>query len=88
MRNIRVLGINVSNRDQVAVKVQNILTYYGCSIRTRLGLSDDDETTHGTGGLIILELTGDVSEWDKLENELLELDYVEVNKMDFKKDIR
>lgn len=83
MTKIRILGINVINRMQVATHVQKVLTNYGCSIKTRLGLNESDEDNNGIGGLIILELTGEVSEWLKLENELLVLDGVEVSKMDF-----
>jgi len=85
MTKIRILGINVINRLQVAAQVQKVLTNYGCSIKTRLGLNESDEDDQGIGGLIILELTGEVSEWLKLENELLALEGVEVSKMDFVK---
>lgn len=85
MGKIRIIGIKVHNRAQYANKVQNILTRYGCSIKTRLGLNDSDENNAGEEGLIVLELTGDTSEWLKLENELLALEGVEVAKMDFSK---
>ncbi|MGE5383088.1 MAG: hypothetical protein ACM3PX_06650 [Omnitrophica WOR_2 bacterium] len=84
MHNIRILGVNVIDRLQVAAEVQKVLTRYGCSIKTRLGLSDNDgDDDQGLGGLIILELTGDILEWQKLENELLSIDGVDVSKMDF-----
>lgn len=85
MTKIRILGIKINNKAQSAHKVQSILTRYGCSIKTRLGLNDPDESDTGTDGLILLELTGDSSEWLKLENELLSLDNLEVSKMDFSK---
>jgi hypothetical protein len=85
MTKIRIIGIMVHNRAQYANKVQNILTRYGCSIKTRLGLNDPDENEPGSEGLILIELTGDSSEWLKLENELLALEGVEVAKMDFSK---
>jgi len=78
----------IHNRAKFAGKVQAILTKYGCSIKTRLGLNDPDENEPGAEGLILLELTGDNSEWLKLENELLELDEVEISKMDFSKSRR
>lgn len=82
--NIRILGINVLNRQIASKEIQKILTRYGCSIKTRLGLNDFDEDTNG-GGLILLELIGDENEWIKLENELYLLDGVEIAKMDFNK---
>jgi hypothetical protein len=78
----RILGIQVSHRAQLAIEVQKVLTRYGCSIKTRLGLNDDEDT-HRDLGLIILELTGDESEWIKLENELLSLEGVNVERMNF-----
>jgi len=85
MATTRIMGINVSDRKQVALEVQNVLTKYGCSIRTRLGLNDTDEGHRGSGGLIIVELCGDVAEWGRLESELALIDHIEVNKMDFEK---
>ena len=60
--NIRILGIQVTNRFQLAGEVQKVLTRYGCSIKTRLGLNDEDMESDAAG-LIILELTGDENEW-------------------------
>ncbi|HLO90186.1 MAG: hypothetical protein ACM3ME_04220 [Chloroflexota bacterium] len=85
MTKIRILGIKVNNKAQSAHKVQNVLTRYGCSIKTRLGLNDPDDNDYGNEGLILLELTGESSEWTKLENDLLSLEGVEVSKMDFNK---
>lgn len=83
----RIMGINVSDRKQIAFDVQKVLTKYGCSIRTRLGLNDTDEEHCGSGGLIILELSGEPTEWDKLEKELASIGNIEVNKMDFEKNL-
>lgn len=79
----RILGVNVSNRVEVSDKVQKLLTSYGCSIRTRLGLHEVDETWCGPGGLILLELIGDITEWERLEGELSGIPGVEVHRMDF-----
>lgn len=81
---IRILGINILKREVATREIQKVLTRYGCSIKTRLGLNDFEEDTDG-GGLILLELIGDQSEWIKLENELYVLDGVEISKMDFTK---
>lgn len=80
--NRRILGIQVYNRIQLAGEVQKVLTRYGCSIKTRLGLNDEDIESE-EAGLIILELTGDENEWIKLENELLMIEGVLVEKMNF-----
>ncbi len=83
MKELRILGVLIKERTKEAVKVQDILTKYGCSIKTRLGLHETDENFCSVSGLILLELTGEISEMDKLENELLACDGVEVKKMVF-----
>ncbi len=83
MSEIRVLGVLVKTQSEAALKVQEILTKYGCSIRTRLGLHTPDISACDSCGLILLELTGNVDESIRLENELWALDGVKVQKMVF-----
>jgi len=83
MKETRIIGIAISNRIEASLKVQNILTKYGCSIKTRLGLHEVTNENCSISGLILLELTGDVNECIKLENELLSIDGIEVKKMIF-----
>jgi hypothetical protein len=83
MSEIRILGVFVSERDKAAAKVQDILTKYGCSIKTRLGLHELELSNCGSCGLIILELIGDVNECLRLENELWAIDGVKIQKMVF-----
>jgi hypothetical protein len=63
--------------------VQSVLTKFGCSIKTRLGLHEVTNDYCATSGIMILELTGDVAECQKLEHELMEIENVEVKKMVF-----
>ena len=81
MKNTCILGILISNRTTEISRVQDTLTKFGCSIRTRLGLHDVEDGSRG--GIILLELTGDPEEFLKLQNELLAIDGVEVKKMVF-----
>lgn len=83
MKETWIMGIRLSDRGHDAIRLQSILTKYGCTIRTRLGLHETDEGTVSTTGLILLELTGDPTEFLKLENELLALEGVTVRKMVF-----
>lgn len=84
MKETRILGLYVTQRVKDAVKIQDVLTKYGCSIRTRLGLHEASNEFCSPSGLIILELTGDVNECIKLENELLKIEGLQVQKMLFK----
>lgn len=53
-----VLIILIGNRKQSAVKVQQILTAWGCNIKTRLGIHDGVLENCSDQGLLILELAG------------------------------
>ena len=78
-----ILGLHLSNRVNDATKVQDVLTKFGCSIRTRLGLHDASEDFCSPCGLIILELTGDKKEFTKMEAALKKITGLTVKKMEF-----
>jgi len=65
-----VMAIMVSNRKETATKVQQILTGWGCLIKTRLGLHDGVADNCSDAGLIILELVGDREQHDELCRKL------------------
>ena len=83
MKEIWILGIYITDRVLEVSDVQSILTKFGCSIKTRLGLHEVQENFCSSNGLIILELTGDAEEMAKLEKELLKIEGLEVQKMTF-----
>ncbi len=83
MSEIRILGVFVKTRGQAAQNVQKVLTKYGCSVRTRLGMHTADTPSCKSCGLILLELTGSSDECLRLENELWTLEGVKVQKMVF-----
>ena len=53
-----LLIILVGKRKETAVKVQQILTAWGCIIKTRLGIHDGVMDNCSDEGLLILELYG------------------------------
>ena len=83
MKDIWILGIHITDRVKEVSDVQSILTKFGCTIKTRLGLHEVKEDLCERSGLILLELTGNREEFVKLENELLKVDGLEVKKMVF-----
>lgn len=85
MDDIIILGVYVREPLQDVPRMQEILTRYGCVIKTRLGLHDVLDTYAEPGGLILLELYGEKNECIRLENELLTLDGLETQKMSFRK---
>jgi len=83
MKDIWILGIYISDRVKEVLEVQSVLTKFGCTIKTRLGLHEVTDDYCSKSGLLILELTGDVNEFMKLENELLKIEGLDVKKMIF-----
>ncbi|MCX7731110.1 MAG: hypothetical protein N2205_07870 [Candidatus Caldatribacterium sp.] len=75
----RVLFVKVGDRPKVAVRVQEVLTQYGCNIRTRLGLHEfPSECEDRDEGLIILEVVGSAEEIEKLKGALETIESVKV----------
>lgn len=53
-----ILLVLIGNRKEEAIKVQQILTGWGCLIKTRLGIHDGVLDNCSDSGLLILELVG------------------------------
>ena len=53
-----ILLILIGKRKDSAIKVQQILTAWGCNIKTRLGIHDGVLENCSDTGLLILELVG------------------------------
>lgn len=70
-----LMGIAMENRCDKAPKVQEILTKYGCIIEARIGLHDAQDKCSNEG-FIILKLSDNLNEVDKLKTELLQVDGV------------
>ena len=83
MKELWILGVQITDRVKEASLVQDVMTKYGCSIKTRLGLHEVREDFCSPNGLILLELTGNPSECPKLENALLAIPGLQVRKMIF-----
>jgi len=81
---IRILGIHISQRLKEVGQIQPILTKYGCSIKTRLGLHEVNDNVCSPAGIILLELVGNISDMDNIEIELKKIPGIEVQTMNFK----
>ena len=86
IKEIWILGIHITDRVKEVSDVQSILTKFGCTIKTRLGLHEVKDDFCARSGLIILELTGPREEFVKLENELHKVDGLAVKKMVFEEE--
>ena len=78
-----ILGVHITDRIHHVDPVQHLLTEYGCSIRTRLGLHEADKGFCSPNGLLLLEMTDDDATAAELMNKLNAIEGVEVQKMVF-----
>ena len=79
-----IMGIQLQERIEKAVKVQGLLSKYGCHITTRVGLHSSPPDSCSPIGLILLEFVEDAAEAAlELERELAEIDEIIVQKMVF-----
>ena len=72
-----VILIYQKSRENTAVKVQEVLTGFGCFIKTRLGIHDS-ESNCSPRGLIILEMAGDKDQAANCKAKLEEINDVTV----------
>ena len=78
-----ILGVHIHNRGENAVRVQQLLTEYGCHIKTRLGLHEVGGGSCSNGGVLLLELVGDEARCGELGAKLAAIGGVDVQKMEF-----
>lgn len=78
-----VVGIHITNRVKHVPSVQNVLTNFGCFIKTRLGLHETSDSSCSPNGLLIVELLGGNGKVDEFTKALTDIEGVEVKTMIF-----
>jgi hypothetical protein len=78
-----ILGVHITSRQVNAVKVQELLTQYGCNIKTRLGLHHVHDDICSTNGLMLLHMCGEESTCLELGDKLDAIPGIHVQKMIF-----
>ena len=81
-----IYGVHIQNRGENALRVQQVLTEYGCYIKTRLGLHEVDEAFCSTGGVLLLEMFGDLAQCEAMRDKLQAIDGIDVKEMAFDHD--
>jgi len=81
-----VLGVHITDRVHHAHAVQDLLTEYGCSIKTRIGLHEVSNESCSPNGLILLEVAGDEKPAFELVEKLNAVEGVDVQQMIFEHD--
>jgi hypothetical protein len=82
-KEIRILGLLITDRIKEAGMTQKILTKYAHVIKCRLGFHEVTEDVCSRVGVILLQLAGNPSEFDKLEEELSRIGGLELQRMVF-----
>lgn len=76
-----IFGIKLLNRVNNSTDFQEVVSKFGCSIKTRIGLHDVSNGVCSPSGIILIEFIGkDASEF---EQELRALNDIEIQKMVF-----
>ncbi|MFP4112434.1 MAG: hypothetical protein ACLFPQ_05320 [Candidatus Woesearchaeota archaeon] len=76
-----IVGINVPDRENLAVDVQKVISEFGCSIRARIGLHEVQEKTCSPHGLIILHMIATDKDCTTLLSKLRKVKGVKAKKM-------
>lgn len=71
-----IMAIKINGRIANAPLVQEILTKYGCNIKTRVGFHETNEDQCSTDGILILQLTGQGIEIQNMYDEMKKLNGV------------
>lgn len=75
-----IIGVKLTNRIEVSNEFQNILSKFGCAIKTRIGLHSTCSSVCANWGTILLEII-DESATNDLKHELSQLDGARVQSM-------
>ena len=82
-KNHVIVGIHTQDRLGDVPNIQGVLSKYGCSIRTWLGLHEVQDDFCSTAGLILLDTAGPRDEIDAMVKALDEIEGVDVKTMEF-----
>lgn len=83
MTNYKIIGIAIKDRIKEAGKTQEVLSQYGCLIRSRLGFHEVSEYTCSRVGFIILQVIDDNKQLPNFMKDLNEVLGIEVQEMNF-----
>jgi len=83
MNEIGILALLIRDRVKEAGSVQSIIGRYASVVRSRLGFHELTEASCSRVGIIILQLSGDVSLQQQLEEELQQVRGIEIKRISF-----
>jgi hypothetical protein len=83
MKELRIIGLLITDRIKEAGKTQEVLTKHANIIKSRLGFHEVDEDRCSRVGFILLQVTGNQNDFDLLETELASIGGIEIQRMIF-----
>jgi imidazoleglycerol phosphate dehydratase HisB len=78
-----IFGVKLKQRTQSSPKFQEVLSKYGCNIKTRIGLHHVTDNVCSPEGVIIIEAIGNEKDIAEFEKDLINLPETEIQKMVF-----
>jgi len=78
-----IFGVHITERIKHVPQVQQLLSAYGCNIKTRLGLHEVGPDVCSPNGLLVLEMYGDEKKCGELKDKLNAVEGVECKAMTF-----
>ncbi|HKL42920.1 MAG TPA: hypothetical protein VJ962_10120 [Clostridia bacterium] len=78
-----IMGVEIKDREESAVKVQELLTKHGCIIKTRLGLHEVQNQCSANGFILLEFERQETGEHDELKDELNAIENVVAKTMEF-----
>ena len=83
MKEIRIIGLLITDRIKEAGLTQQLLSEYAHLIKSRLGFHEVSEDVCSRMGVILLQLSGTSAEFDIFENKLKDIGGIVVQHMIF-----
>ncbi|MCX6268833.1 MAG: hypothetical protein NTW16_16025 [Bacteroidetes bacterium] len=83
MKDLRIIGLLITDRIKEAGRTQEALTKYAHVIKSRLGFHEVTEDVCSRIGVVILQLAGSREECARLEEELGKIGGLEIQRMVF-----
>ena len=83
MKELRIIGLLITDRIKEAGRTQQVLTQYAHIIKSRLGFHEVSEDICSRVGLIILHIAGQREDFEQFRKDLEGIGGIEIQQMIF-----
>lgn len=77
-----IIGIKLAQRLENSQPFQEIITKYGCNIKTRIGLHNIENNTCSSDGIILLEFIGEEKTLLSMLEKLKKIESIKIKTME------